>query len=75
MHITVPGAVRSAVAVSLVALIAVGAPLGALAPEAGAAPATAAPALPIPLPGTGPVPLLTEGITVEGPLINNIALK
>jgi hypothetical protein len=25
--------------------------------------------------GTGPVPLLTEGITVEGPLINNIALK
>jgi hypothetical protein len=60
-------AARSAVAVSLAALITAAALFGALAPEAAA--------LPLPLPVTGVEPLVTEGITIEGPLINNIALR
>ncbi|MET9829534.1 hypothetical protein ABZ078_09515 [Streptomyces sp. NPDC006385] len=42
----------------------------ALAPEAAAAPS----ALPLPLPAAGTESLVTEGITIEGPLINNLGL-
>ena len=41
-----------------------------LAPSAAAAP----PALPLPLPAAGVEPLITEGVSVEGPLFNNISL-
>ncbi|MFI8948145.1 hypothetical protein ACIGO6_16745 [Streptomyces sp. NPDC053750] len=58
---------RSAVAVSVAALITAAALFGALAPKAAA--------LPLPLPATGVESLVTEGVTVEGPLINNIGLK
>ncbi|MEU6288680.1 hypothetical protein ACWEDZ_10065 [Streptomyces sp. NPDC005047] len=58
---------RSAVAVSVAALITAAALFGALAPKAAA--------LPLPLPVTGVEPLVTEGVTIEGPLINNIGLK
>jgi hypothetical protein len=34
----------------------------------------AAAALPPPLPATGAEGLLTEGVTVEGPLVNNLTL-
>ncbi|WP_199920634.1 hypothetical protein [Streptomyces sp. NRRL S-481] len=47
-----------------VALLAV-ALLGVLAPSAAAAP------LPIPAAGE---PLITEGLSIEGPLINNVSL-
>ncbi|WP_217143098.1 hypothetical protein [Streptomyces sp. AC627_RSS907] len=60
-------AARSAVAVSVAALITAAALFGALAPEATAQP--------LPLPRTGLETLVTEGITVEGPLINNLALR
>ncbi|MER6343652.1 hypothetical protein ACWC10_17990 [Streptomyces sp. NPDC001595] len=68
---TVTRATRStAVAVSLAALISAAALVGALAPRAAASPA----ALPLPLPAAGSEPLVTEGVTIEGPLINTIAL-
>ncbi|MGW0612738.1 hypothetical protein [Streptomyces sp. NPDC002788] len=38
------------------------------------APAAAAPALPLPLPVAGGEPLVSEGIGIEGPLINNVNL-
>jgi hypothetical protein len=38
---------------------------------AGGAPASA---LPLPLPAAGPESLVTEGVTIEGPLINNLGL-
>ncbi|MEV8597986.1 hypothetical protein [Streptomyces sp. NPDC052012] len=38
----------------------------------GLAPAAAA--LPLPLPATGGEPLVTEGVSVEGPLVNNVTL-
>ncbi|MFF7609101.1 hypothetical protein [Streptomyces parvulus] len=60
-------AARSAVAVSVAALITGAALFGALAPKAAA--------LPLPLPVAGVEPLVTEGVTIEGPLINNIGLK
>jgi hypothetical protein len=77
--------VRTAVAAALVALTAL---IGVLAPQAAAAQAVAAqavaarsaaaqplrPALPLPLPGAGVEPIVSEGVTVEGPLINNITL-
>ncbi|MCT7351541.1 hypothetical protein N4P33_05065 [Streptomyces sp. 15-116A] len=43
----------------------------ALALLTGLAPAAAA--LPLPLPAAGE-PLVTEGVTVEGPLVNNLTL-
>lgn len=46
--------------------------LGVLAPVAAAAPACALP-LPLPAP-TGAESLITEGVTIEGPLINNLGL-
>ncbi|WP_344601739.1 hypothetical protein [Streptomyces glaucus] len=53
------------------ALVLTAALVGALAP--GAAAAAEAPAvLPLPLPGAES--LVTEGLTIEGPLINNISL-
>ncbi|MYS90299.1 MULTISPECIES: hypothetical protein [Streptomyces] len=52
-----------AVALCAVALV------GVLAPSAAAAPA-----LPLPLPAAGVEPLISEGIGVEGPLINNVSL-
>jgi hypothetical protein len=52
-----------AVALSAVALVAV------LAPSAAAAPPA-----PLPLPAVGAEPLITEGVSVEGPLINNVSL-
>ncbi|GAA4316097.1 hypothetical protein GCM10023086_38240 [Streptomyces venetus] len=53
-----------AVALLAVAVVAV------FAPSAAAAP----PGLPLPLPGAGPESLVTEGVSVEGPLINNVTL-
>lgn len=52
-----------AVAVCAVALV------GVLAPSAAAAPA-----LPLPLPVAAVEPLVTEGVSVEGPLVNNVSL-
>ncbi|KUM72353.1 hypothetical protein [Streptomyces curacoi] len=37
----------------------------------GAAPASA---VPLPLPAAGPESLVTEGVTIEGPLVNNLNL-
>ncbi|MFH9014737.1 hypothetical protein ACH4C6_25590 [Streptomyces sp. NPDC017943] len=49
--------------------------LFAVALLVGAAPAaTAGPALPLPLPVAGVESLITEGVSVEGPLVNNITL-
>ncbi|MFF6915506.1 hypothetical protein [Streptomyces sp. NPDC012466] len=36
--------------------------------------AAAAPALPLPLPVAGAEPLVTEGVTIEGPLVQNVSL-
>ncbi|MEU1850349.1 hypothetical protein ABZ499_14040 [Streptomyces sp. NPDC019990] len=52
-----------------VALLAV-ALVGVLAPSATAA----TPALPLPVPAAGVEPLVTEGLSVEGPLVNNVSL-
>ncbi|GHA25369.1 hypothetical protein GCM10010372_26660 [Streptomyces tauricus] len=69
-----------------VALIASAVLIGVLAPQAAAARAaarapqsapvisTASSALPLPLPATAVEPLVTEGIGIEGPLINNLTL-
>ncbi|MFD7690975.1 hypothetical protein [Streptomyces sp. NPDC059781] len=46
--------------------------LSALALVAVLAPAAAA--LPLPVPAAGGEPLLTEGVFVEGPLVNNLTL-
>lgn len=43
--------------------------VGVLAPCA-----TAAPALPLPLPAAGAEPLVSEAIGIEGPLIQNVSL-
>lgn len=61
---------RSAVTASVGALLSAIALVGALAPEAAANPS----ALPLPLPVAGAEPLVTEGVTIEGPLVNNITL-
>lgn len=59
--------VRTRTAVSVAAALCV----GVLAPVATAAPASA---LPLPLGPQGAESLITEGLTVEGPLINNVSL-
>ncbi|MET7293279.1 hypothetical protein ABZS79_14290 [Streptomyces griseoloalbus] len=41
-----------------------------LAPAAAALPLP----LPLPIPAAGVEPLVTEGVTVEGPLVNNLTL-
>ncbi|MFG2553252.1 hypothetical protein [Streptomyces sp. NPDC048581] len=61
---------RSAVAASVTALISATALVAVLAPEAAANPS----ALPLPIGPQGGEPLITEGITIEGPLLNNINL-
>ncbi|WP_043381711.1 hypothetical protein [Streptomyces mutabilis] len=66
-HDTARSAARSAVAVSVAALITAAALFGALAPRAAA--------LPLPLPPTGVESLVTEGVTIEGPLIDNISSR
>ncbi|WP_086564364.1 hypothetical protein [Streptomyces africanus] len=43
--------------------------VGVLAPSAAAAHAP-----PLPLPAAGGEPLITEGVGIEGPLINNVSL-
>ncbi|MEV0241862.1 hypothetical protein AB0I06_18295 [Streptomyces sp. NPDC050674] len=53
----------SVVAVCAAALV------GVLGPGAAAAPAP-----PLPLPVVGAEPLVTEGVTIEGPLIQNVSL-
>ncbi|WP_432193867.1 hypothetical protein [Streptomyces sp. bgisy027] len=60
---------RSRTALSVAALSAAAALVTALAPVAAAAPS-----LPLPLPAAGGEPLITEGLTIEGPLINNVSL-
>ncbi|GAB2870942.1 hypothetical protein GCM10027074_43220 [Streptomyces deserti] len=59
-----------AIAVSAAALVTATALVAALAPEASAAPS----APPVPLPVAGAESLVTEGVTIEGPLINNLGL-
>ncbi|MEU6301297.1 hypothetical protein [Streptomyces chartreusis] len=62
---------RSRTALSFVVLSAAAALVTALAPAPAAA---AAPSLPLPLPAAGSESLVTEGLTIEGPLINNVSL-
>ncbi|MFC4471872.1 hypothetical protein ACFPH6_46570 [Streptomyces xiangluensis] len=61
---------RAVVTTTLFAAVAL---VGVLASQA-----QAAPALPLPLPAPAAAPaaesLITEGLTVEGPLVNNISL-
>lgn len=54
--------------VAAAALVSAAALVTALAPEAAANPS----ALPLPVPA--PESLITEGVTIEGPLINNLGL-
>ncbi|MEU9876398.1 hypothetical protein [Streptomyces phaeochromogenes] len=60
-------AIRTAATATLFASAAI---VGVLAPQAAAA----GPALPLPIPVAAVEPLVTEGVTVEGPLVNNITL-
>ncbi|MEU0738230.1 hypothetical protein [Streptomyces sp. NPDC006134] len=69
MRPKLPARTRSALAASGTVL-ASGALLAVLAPVAAAAQAP----LPLPLPAAGPESLVTEGISIEGPLLNNINL-
>ncbi|MFE5816729.1 hypothetical protein [Streptomyces sp. NPDC056479] len=55
---------------ALTALLAATAMVTALAPDAAAA----ASALPLPLPAPAAESLVTEGLTIEGPLVNNLSL-
>ncbi|MGW0822102.1 hypothetical protein [Streptomyces sp. NPDC002845] len=65
---------RSSVLIaSLTALISAAALFGVLAPQATAVPPPLPPLPPLPLP-IAAGPLATEGLTVEGPLINNLVL-
>ncbi|MEV0223707.1 hypothetical protein [Streptomyces sp. NPDC050704] len=61
---------RFALTASAVTLLAGIALVGGLAPQAAAV----QPALPLPLPVAAVEPLVTEGVTVEGPLVNNLTL-
>jgi hypothetical protein len=71
MRPTLPVRTRSAVvAASVSTLVSAAALVAALAPVAAAAPAP----LPLPLPAAGPESLVTEGISIEGPLVNNVSL-
>ncbi|MFC8245275.1 hypothetical protein [Streptomyces chartreusis] len=60
---------HSRTALSFAAVAAAAALVTALAPAAAAAPS-----LPLPLPAAGSESLVTEGLTIEGPLINNVSL-
>jgi hypothetical protein len=64
---------RTAAAVVLIASAVL---IGVLAPQAAAAARAALPLpLPLPLPVTAVEPLVTEGVGVEGPMINNVTLS
>lgn len=66
-----PARTRSVVALSTAAvLVSAAALVVVLAPESSAAPSV----LPLPLPLPGAESLITEGVTIEGPLINNLGL-
>ncbi|GGQ94343.1 hypothetical protein [Streptomyces flaveolus] len=67
MYSKLPDSARYAVAVSIAALITAAALFGSLAPEATA--------LPLPLPVAGGGQPVVEGITVEGPLVDNLTLR
>ncbi|GAA2652376.1 hypothetical protein [Streptomyces vastus] len=58
-------------AVATTTLFAAVALVGVLGSQAQA---QTAPALPLPLPAPAAESLITEGLTVEGPLVNNISL-
>ncbi|MFF3487521.1 hypothetical protein ACFYXC_30205 [Streptomyces sp. NPDC002701] len=60
-------------AAATVALFASAALIGVLAPQAAAVPSPG-PALPLPLPVAAAEPLVTEGVSIEGPLLNNLTL-
>jgi len=60
-------AIRTAATATLFASAVI---VGVLAPQAAAA----QPALPLPIPVAAVEPLVTEGVSVEGPLVNNITL-
>ncbi|MGW6902889.1 hypothetical protein [Streptomyces sp. NPDC054940] len=62
--------VRTRTALSVAALCSAAAVVAALSPEASAAPS----ALPLPIGPQGGESLITEGLTIEGPLINNVSL-
>ncbi|WP_326729173.1 hypothetical protein [Streptomyces phaeochromogenes] len=64
---TTRAAIRTAATAALFASAAI---VGVLAPQAAAA----QPALPLPIPVAAVEPLVTEGVSVEGPLVNNITL-
>ncbi len=70
MRAKLPVRTRSAVAVSTAALVSAAALVAVLAPNASAAPSV----LPLPLPVAGVESLVTEGVTIEGPLVNNLGL-
>ncbi|AZQ35592.1 hypothetical protein EJ357_20520 [Streptomyces cyaneochromogenes] len=63
-----PVPTRTCLAVA--ALVSAAATVAVLAPAASAAPS----ALPLPLPAAGAESLVTEGVTIEGPLVNNLNL-
>ncbi|MEY9992269.1 hypothetical protein ABIE67_004301 [Streptomyces sp. V4I8] len=63
-------AARARSAAAVTAVLSAAALVATLAPEATAAPS----ALPLPLPAAGSESLITEGLTIEGPLVNNVSL-
>ncbi|WP_217236940.1 hypothetical protein [Streptomyces sp. AC555_RSS877] len=66
MRTKCPVPTRSAVTAGVTTAVAAAAVLGALAPSAAA--------LPLPLPVAAVEPLVTEGVSVEGPLLNSVNL-
>ncbi|MFE7275117.1 hypothetical protein [Streptomyces sp. NPDC057623] len=61
--------VRARTAAAVTAVLSAATLVTTLAPEA-----TAASTLPLPLPAAGSESLITEGLTIEGPLVNNVSL-
>ncbi|MDW4908813.1 hypothetical protein RB628_26600 [Streptomyces sp. ADMS] len=72
MRAKFPARTRSVVALSAAVLLSAAALVVVLTPESSASP-SALP-LPLPLPVSGVESLVTEGVTVEGPLVNNLNL-
>lgn len=70
-----PVRTRSVVAMSAAAvLVSVAALVVVLAPESSASTLATLSTLPLPLPVAGVESLVTEGVTIEGPLVNNLNL-
>ncbi|WP_105975136.1 hypothetical protein [Streptomyces geranii] len=68
-----PARTRSVVVMATTAvLLSAAALVVVLAPDSSAAPAALS--LPLPLPVAGVESLVTEGVTIEGPLVNNLTL-